>query len=202
MQFLLIPDEWHNHNVSFCKGLYCLHFSGTENILLCGNSDWLPLKSQNWQVNTYCINIYWIFHKNEKNYKKLTFVIIVKFCHISNLSWCKLALREYSYFLKYSQSNQLIRTMIDVPRNNGENIPIFRSMSRLISEYSVLSAQVKCYQLPPYDNSSTWEIQFSVFAINKGADQPLRPLSLINAFVICLLESIIFILATSEIPNL
>ena len=92
--------------------------------------------------------------------------------------------------------------MIDVPRNNGENIPIFRSMSRLISEDSVLSAQVKCYQLPPYDNSSTWEIQFSVFAINKGADQPARPLSLINAFVICLLESIIFILATSEISNL
>ena len=37
------------------------------------------------------------------------------------------------------------------------------------------------------------------FANNKGADQPAHPRSLISAFVICLLESIISRLATSEI---
>ena len=37
------------------------------------------------------------------------------------------------------------------------------------------------------------------FANNKGADQPAHPCSLISAFVIRLLESIISILATSEI---
>ena len=36
------------------------------------------------------------------------------------------------------------------------------------------------------------------FANNKGADQPVHPHSLISAFVIPLLESIISILATSE----
>ena len=37
------------------------------------------------------------------------------------------------------------------------------------------------------------------FATNKGADQPAHPLSLISAFVIRLLESVISKLATSEI---
>ena len=37
------------------------------------------------------------------------------------------------------------------------------------------------------------------FANNKGADQPAHPCSLISAFVIYLLESIISRLATSEI---
>ena len=37
-------------------------------------------------------------------------------------------------------------------------------------------------------------------ANNKGADQPTLLRSLISAFVIRLLESILYILATSEIP--
>ena len=39
----------------------------------------------------------------------------------------------------------------------------------------------------------------SGFAINKGIDQPAHLCSLIGAFVIHLLESILFKLATSEI---
>ena len=41
----------------------------------------------------------------------------------------------------------------------------------------------------------------SRFANNKGADQPAHPCSLISAFVICLLESIISKLATCEISH-
>ena len=37
------------------------------------------------------------------------------------------------------------------------------------------------------------------FANNKGTDQPVYPRSLISAFVICILESIICKLATGEI---
>ena len=37
------------------------------------------------------------------------------------------------------------------------------------------------------------------FANNTGADQPAHPRSLISAFVICVLESTISTLATSEI---
>ena len=40
---------------------------------------------------------------------------------------------------------------------------------------------------------------FRGFANNKGADQPVHPCSLISAFVICLLESIISRLATSKL---
>ena len=43
---------------------------------------------------------------------------------------------------------------------------------------------------------------FPVFGDNKGADQPLHPLSLIRTFVIRLLESIILKLAPSEISQL
>ena len=39
------------------------------------------------------------------------------------------------------------------------------------------------------------------FGNNKGTDQPAHPRSLISAFVIRFLESIIFRLATSEISN-
>ena len=39
------------------------------------------------------------------------------------------------------------------------------------------------------------------FESNKGTDQPVHPHSLISAFVIHLLESIISILATTEISN-
>ena len=37
------------------------------------------------------------------------------------------------------------------------------------------------------------------FVNNKGADQPAHPCSLISAFLICLLESIISIICTSRI---
>ena len=45
----------------------------------------------------------------------------------------------------------------------------------------------------------TQENLFSVFANNKGADQPVHAHSLISAFVICLLESIISKIAKSKI---
>ena len=47
--------------------------------------------------------------------------------------------------------------------------------------------------------ASLQENMSSLFANNKGADQPVHPLSLISTFVIRLLESIISKLATSEI---
>ena len=40
---------------------------------------------------------------------------------------------------------------------------------------------------------------FREFANNKGADQPAHPRSLVSAFVIHKLESIIYILARSEL---
>ena len=47
--------------------------------------------------------------------------------------------------------------------------------------------------------ASAGENLSSGFANNTGADQPERPRSLISAFVICFLESIICNLATGEI---
>ena len=46
--------------------------------------------------------------------------------------------------------------------------------------------------------ASTWENLSSVFTNNKGADQPAHTRSLISAFVLPLLESIIAKLATRE----
>ena len=53
-----------------------------------------------------------------------------------------------------------------------------------------------------YDNrrALTRENLSSVFANNKGTDQPAHPPSLISAFIICFFERIISKLATSEIP--
>ena len=48
--------------------------------------------------------------------------------------------------------------------------------------------------------TSTQENLSSGFANNKGADQPGHPYRLISAFVSHFLESIIYKLATSEIP--
>ena len=47
--------------------------------------------------------------------------------------------------------------------------------------------------------ASTLENLSSVFANDKGADQPAHPRSLISAYVICLLEKIIFKLATTKL---
>ena len=47
--------------------------------------------------------------------------------------------------------------------------------------------------------ASTRENLFSLFANNKGADQPAHPRYLVSAFAICLLECIISKLATGEI---
>ena len=54
-------------------------------------------------------------------------------------------------------------------------------------------------QTAPIGNwASSRENLSSVFANNKGADQPAHPRSLISAFVIRLLEKIISKLATTE----
>ena len=50
------------------------------------------------------------------------------------------------------------------------------------------------YNGPPHEKTC-----LQGFANNKGADQPVHPHRLINAFVIYILESTISILATSEI---
>ena len=47
--------------------------------------------------------------------------------------------------------------------------------------------------------ASTQENLYSVFANNKGTDQPAHPHSLISAFIILLLESIIYKLATNKL---
>ena len=53
--------------------------------------------------------------------------------------------------------------------------------------------------MSPLDESQRKKTCLRRFANNKGADQPAHPRSLISAFVIPLLESIISRLATSEI---
>ena len=48
----------------------------------------------------------------------------------------------------------------------------------------------------------SWENLFMQYANNKGSDQPAHPLSLISAFVVGFLDSIIPVLAISEISRL
>ena len=48
----------------------------------------------------------------------------------------------------------------------------------------------------------TWENLFMPYANNKGADQPVHPCSLISAFVVSGLDSIIPLVSTSEISSL
>ena len=50
--------------------------------------------------------------------------------------------------------------------------------------------------------ASSWENLFMPYANNKGADQPARPRSLISAFVVRCLDSIIPLLAIAEISIL
>ena len=50
--------------------------------------------------------------------------------------------------------------------------------------------------------ASLWENLFIPYANNKGADQPAHPRSLISAFVVRCLDSIIHILAKSKISTL
>ena len=48
----------------------------------------------------------------------------------------------------------------------------------------------------------SWENLFMAYANNKGADQPAHLRSLIRAFVVCCLDSIILLVSTSEIWSL
>ena len=65
-----------------------------------------------------------------------------------------------------------------------------------------LCSQAGWFEYPLVGNPKTRPILYLClrgFVNNKGSDQPVYPGSLINAFVIRLLESFISILATSEI---
>ena len=50
--------------------------------------------------------------------------------------------------------------------------------------------------------ATSWENLFLSYANNKGADQPAHPRSLISAFVVRCLDSIILLLAIAEISRL
>ena len=50
--------------------------------------------------------------------------------------------------------------------------------------------------------ATSWENLFMAYANNKGADQPAHPRSLISTFVVRFLDSIIPLLAISEISRL
>ena len=54
----------------------------------------------------------------------------------------------------------------------------------------------------PIIRATSWENLFLPYANNKGADQPAHPRSLISAFVVCSLDSIISILAIAKISRL
>ena len=56
--------------------------------------------------------------------------------------------------------------------------------------------------LPSYIGAMSWENLFLPCANNKGADQPAHPCSLISAFVVRCLDSIISLVSISEISNL
>ena len=49
--------------------------------------------------------------------------------------------------------------------------------------------------------ATSWENLFMPYANNKGTDQPVHPHSLISAFVVCCLDSIIPLLAIAEISR-
>ena len=67
-------------------------------------------------------------------------------------------------------------------------------------EYIRTKAEVSAYDLSLYGPQRE-KTCLQGFANNKGADQPAHPHSLISTFVICLLESTISRLATSEFSN-
>ena len=50
--------------------------------------------------------------------------------------------------------------------------------------------------------ATSWENLFMTYANNKGADQPAHPRSLISAFVVRCLDSIIPLVSISEISSL
>ena len=50
--------------------------------------------------------------------------------------------------------------------------------------------------------ATLWENLFIPYANNKGADQPAHPCSLISAFIVCCLDSIILLLTVSQISRL
>ena len=50
--------------------------------------------------------------------------------------------------------------------------------------------------------ASSVELLFMPYANNKGADQPAHPCSLVSAFVVCCLDSIIPLLAIAEISRI
>ena len=85
---------------------------------------------------------------------------------------------------------------------------MFLSCHELLSplKHFILICNNKKHNLKYFDSPVTFLFEprrektcLRVFANNTGADQPAHPRSLISAFVIRVLESTIFKLATSEI---
>ena len=64
------------------------------------------------------------------------------------------------------------------------------------------AASMEIFNNYDYKWAKSWENLFLPYANNKGADQPAHPRSLISAFVVRYLDSIICILATSKISRL
>ena len=58
------------------------------------------------------------------------------------------------------------------------------------------------YQIPTWKWATSWENLFLSYTNNKGANQPTHPCSLIRAFVILCLDSIIPLVSVPKISNL
>ena len=67
---------------------------------------------------------------------------------------------------------------------------------------SLTAADEKAMIRNRYNRATSWENLFMPYANNKGADQPARPRSLISAFVVRYLDSIIPLVSISEISSL
>ena len=95
------------------------------------------------------------------------------------------------------------------------NIRFYGEISKIIPNYHQIPSlsvplrwgSICLYPLEPllYDITkwaTSWENLFLLYANDKGADQPAHPRSLISAFVVCCLDSIISLLAKSKISRL
>ena len=88
----------------------------------------------------------------------------------------------------------------------GEDIPLAREVEDRLDElevpYFTIISVTRPYRTDtPFNWATSWENLFKLYANNKGADQPVNPRSLVNAFVFRCLDSIILLLAIAEISR-
>ena len=126
----------------------------------------------------------------------------LEMCHNHPILWIRWLCHIVYCVQKMQTEWQTVQTLIRLLLQSDLVQHCFPDLSvwklRSITVYTKQSTICHIKVNKHFKLSHIWENLFMPYANNKGADQPVHPLSLINAFVVCCLDSIIPLLAVSQ----